>query len=168
MDARKEPGARAKWREHAAKIREANDGKRQAIAEAASAYGIDTTHVSKIGYGPDNDDGSSETDDERAVTIGDDAFASPGWLASTIGHEAEVHAKQVHEGRDYGGAQGRALIETEAYDWEIRQAPRFGLTPKEIDSARRSRAHYLDGLDPDIRKRRDQGDYTMPKGREED
>ena len=80
----------------------------------------------------------------------------------------EVHAKQVHEGRSYGGRQGRSLIETEAYDWEIKQAPRYGLTPKQLDGTRRSRAHYLDALDPDIRKLRDRGVYRMPKGREED
>ena len=168
MEALKDPHARDKRRQQHAKILEARNAKRQAMTEAISAYGIDITHVSKLGYGWDNDGGQSETDDDRAVSIGDAAFETPGYLASTIAHETEVHAKQTHEGRSYSGMQGRRLIETEAYDWEIKQAPRFGLTREQLDGTRRLRAHYLDELKPEIRALRDRGVYRMPKGHEED
>jgi len=165
----KAPGARAKKLEHAAKVREAQGLKQRAIAEAVSAYGIDVSKSKSVLYGADNTDGESETDDEGRVSIGDDAFKTPGWLASTIAHESEVHVNlQLRGGRNYEGNQGRSMNEVEAYDYEIRQAKRFGLTDEQVAGLRRSRSHYLDFLSPDNLKRRGRGDYSLEQGHEED
>lgn len=142
--------------------------RQEAITLAVAAYGIDIHHAKSVMYGQ-TIDGGSETDDDGNVTIGDDAFSSPGWLASSIAHEAEVHVGQQNaKGRNYGGNQGRALNEVQAYDWEIGQAKRFGLTKKQVESLRQLRSHYLDRLDRQHREQRQRGDYSLEKGHEED
>jgi hypothetical protein len=161
-------GAAAKEHEADAQRRAARGFKQQAITAAVAAYGIDISHVTSLLYSSTNPDGDAETDG-RDITIGDAAFVDPGSLASTIAHEAEVHVNlQSMKGRDYDGPQGRRLNEVQAYDWEIAQANRFGLTKDEVAGLRRNRAHYMEGLSPDNQKRRLAGDYSLPKGHEDD
>jgi hypothetical protein len=168
MAERHDKGAHQKALDADAKRRSARGMKQEAIAHAVSAYGIDITHVKSLLYDRSNSDGDSETDG-RTVTIGDAAFTSPGNLGSTIAHESEVHVnRQTMKGRVYEGPEGNALNEVEAYDYEIAGAARFGLTKEDIAGLRRNRAHYMAHLGHDALDRRAKGDYTMPKGHEED
>lgn len=161
--------ARAADKERAAfvKRKEAGGLKQQAVNLAVAAYGIDITHVKSLLYSDSDTD--SETDDEGRVTIGKGAFTDPGCLASTIAHESEVHVnQQLAKGRNYDGQQGRALNEVQAYDWEISNAPRFGLTKDQVAGLRRNRAHYMQFIDAKHQQRRQHGDYTMEKGHEDE
>lgn len=65
-------------------------------------------------YDP-NHAGDAETSQSGVVTIGPDAFArSPGWLASTLGHEIEVHFQlQAQKGLWWTDAQGTAIQEVQ-------------------------------------------------------
>lgn len=65
------------------------------------------------------------------IKIGEGAFSSAGWLASTIGHE-NIHLQQALDGHYYAGDAGGALNEIEAYDWELSHAVDNGLSPLEI------------------------------------
>jgi hypothetical protein len=95
----------------------------------------------------------------REVTIGPPAFVhprtgtprSPGWLASTIAHE-NVHLRQLSAshpadgGDNYArpGTPGDDINELQAYDWELRHADIFGLTPEErAELSRRRQRHWL-------------------------
>ena len=79
------------------------------------------------------------------IKIGERAFTSPGWLASTIGHE-NVHLQQLVDGHYYGGDAGTALNETEAYNWELAHASQNGLTDSEIAQINSLRQTY--GIGP--------------------
>jgi hypothetical protein len=161
-----DPQAAARERQAHQKRLAARGFKQQAINLAVTAYGIDSSHVKKLLY--DDSEVDSETD-ERSVSIGRDAFRDPGWLGSTIAHEVEEHVNQQDiKGHAYEGDQGRRLNEIEAYDHEITNAPRFGLTREQVAGLRRNRQHYLDGLDRKHQERRLKGDYTMEPGHEED
>jgi hypothetical protein len=161
---------RAKEREAHAMRRTARGLKQEAMNAAVSAFGIDITHVKKLLYSDDTMGRASETEDDNSVAIGDSAFdQNPAWLASTIAHEAEAHVNlQGHRGRAYGGPQGRRLNEIQAYDWELTNAKRFGLSPEQIATIKRMRAHYLDDLSDHYKKRRAAGNYTMEPGKEEE
>jgi hypothetical protein len=162
--------ARAADKERAAhaKRREVGGLRQRAINLAVVAYGIDITHVKSLLYDGDLDD-NGQVDDEGNVTIGKPAFTSPGDLGTTIAHEAEAHVnRQNRRGHFYSGKVGNALNEVEAYDWEIVNAPRFGLTKDQVAGLRRNRAHYLPFLTPAQLQRRQRGDYTMEKGHEDD
>lgn len=75
-----------------------------------------------------------DTDGTVRVTIGDAAFASAAWLASSIAHEVEVHVdrkvRKRHTGR-FGVVQLALLDEVEAYDQRAHEclAPRTGANP---------------------------------------
>lgn len=162
----KDPKAHARELAADARRREARGLKQEAIVLAVAAYGVDITHVKSLLYDGYED---SETDDQGNVTIGKGAFTSPGELASTIAHESEVHVnQQLVKGRNYEGNEGRALNEVQAYDWEIMNAPRFGLTKEQVAGLRRNRAHYMEHLSARTLARRQHGDYSMEKGHEED
>jgi len=138
--------------------------KQGAIQEAIKQYGIDTSPIKGgLTYSPELEiDG--KTHQGGSVEIGDSAFNSPGWLASTIGHEA-LHAKQLNEGRWYTDSTGTALNEVEAYDCELANAEQNGLSAAEIEAVRARRAESLDGLPNDYKLRMiDQGHwtYTLP------
>ena len=81
------------------------------------------------------------------VTIGPSAFPSWSLLGSTLGHELEVHCQQnltLIGMMASLGAPSIAAAETDAYRYELAQAPRFGLSPAEQDLVRRS----LAGISP--------------------
>jgi hypothetical protein len=179
----KDSGAAAAERAAHAKRLEAGGIKQEAINLAVTAYGIDITHVKSLLYDDDPFNHDSETDDEGNVTIRDGAltdpanpasprkgaFTDPANLASTIAHESEVHVNQQNmKGRNYHGPQGFALNEIQGYDFEIASAPRFGMTPKEIEGLRTNRDHFLNLLQEKYKQRRLKGDYTLEKGHEDD
>lgn len=133
-----------------------------AIDEAARANGIDLSHIKGQPTYDTSVQGEGVTRPDGTVGIGPDAFTTPAELASTIGHEA-LHAQQLAEGHWYPGKQGLELNEVEAYDWEMANAARTGLSPAEIaEVAQRRQAHYND-LTPANRRLVDGGSYGPPK-----
>jgi WXG100 family type VII secretion target len=82
------------------------------------------------------------TDTKRIIGSGrDGVMHSPGWLASTLMHEA-MHAQQMKEGRVYpiggGNQQGTLINDIECFQVELDHADRNGLTTAEVDSIRES------------------------------
>lgn len=135
--------------------------KQGAIDAAVKQYGIDTSKVSgKPTYNAATK-GEGATSPSRKVSIGDAAFSSPGWLASSVGHES-LHARQAAEGRWYTDAQGDAMNEVECYDWEIKNATANGLNTAEVNELVKRRNGYYNALNATNRKRVDKGIYTKP------
>jgi hypothetical protein len=127
------------------------------------AYAVDISRVKSIKYDPTLE-GNGRTKEDRSVKIGKPAFSSPGWLASTIGHEV-IHTRQAKD-RWYGGKVGTNLNEVECYDWEIRNSSKHGLTGSEIKKLIEARNVYYQNMPKDIQSRADKGNYYMPKGRD--
>jgi len=101
------------------------------------------------------------TSRDRRVRIGKAAFRSAAWLASTIAHEVEVHVnRQAVAGQWYTDPEGAALQEVEAYDYEIRNPVRFGLSPAEVGELRERRQFYYQWLSAAYQTKADAGDYT--------
>jgi hypothetical protein len=95
------------------------------------------------------------------VRIGRAAFRSAAWLASTIAHEVEVHVnRQAMAGQWYTDPEGAALQEVEAYDYEIQNAARFGLSTAEVAELRERRRFYYQWLSAAYQAKADVGDYT--------
>lgn len=136
----------------------------QAIQKAIQYFGIDTAKVKDmVRYDPDSK-GDGYTLADGTVRIGRAAFGkSTGWLGSTLGHEIEVHlALQVLDGkwRLGTGPQATAITEVQAYDYEIRNAARFGTTPTEIAELQNRRASYYNQLTPANQQLVNSGKYT--------
>ena len=123
-----------------------------------------------ISFDPDmSDEGGTRTEVGQdgkpffLIRIGRKAFASRGWLGSSIDHEL-CHVNQ-HLGptcqtyvvwtrgrkgelrtvgkRDAGfGSEGWFMMEVEAYDYEISRAKYFGLTTDEVNELWKNRNHY--------------------------
>ncbi|MGA4578521.1 hypothetical protein [Limisphaera sp. VF-2] len=113
-----------------------------AIDIAIAIYDIDPSAINgKPRYEP-RLDCVGTTDADRCVLIGPAAFRrSPGWLASSIAHEAK-HAKDI---RDRGfPSNDVAYLEYEiaAYDEEIENADKYGLTHEEVEELRRLKHWY--------------------------
>jgi hypothetical protein len=132
-----------------------------AIDLAIKVYSIDTSGINGTPTYDSGLDGEGETNPNRCVHIGPAAFSSPGWLASSIGHEA-VHARAIRDRGWPRNAQERAMYEVEAYDWEITYATKNGLTEVEIQSLRNRREAWYNQLTPENRQRVDSGLYNLP------
>lgn len=132
-----------------------------AVDEAIKQYDIDVSAIKGKATYDAKTDGEGLTLKDGTVTIGDEAFKSPQWLASSIGHEG-VHAQQARDGRWDNSKQGVALNETEAYDWEIKNADRNGLTSAEKATLAERRATKYDRLTRSNKARADEGNYTVP------
>lgn len=138
--------------------------KQGAIQEAIKQYGVDT---SAMKGGPTYSaelEIDGKTHQDGTVQIGDSAFNSPGWLASTISHE-NLHAQQLKDGRWYTDETGTALNEVEAYDHELANAEKFGLSGAEVEAVKARRAESLEGLPNEFKLRMiNQGHwtYTLP------
>jgi hypothetical protein len=101
------------------------------------------------------------TSRDKRVRIGRAAFRSAAWLASTIAHEVEVHVnRQATAGQWYTDPEGAALQEVEAYDYEIGNAARFGLSPEEAAELRERRRFYYQWLSAAYQTKADVSDYT--------
>jgi hypothetical protein len=144
--------------------------RQQAIKMTINHYHIGTAHYinGTPSYDPLLDETwgngtAGNTNPDRTVQIGPSAFSSPGMLAATIAHEG-MHSLQIKEGRDYSKDDllGSAMNETEAYDYEIATADKYGLTAsevKEVESRRDFRyKNYISG--GDYQQRVDTGIYT--------
>ena len=137
------------------------DDRQGAVDEAIKQYGIDVSAVKgKVVYDP-NTPGEGETAKDNTVRIGDEAFCSPAWLASSIGHEAQ-HAQQAKDGRWNDTAQGRAMNETEAYKWELNNADKNGLTDLDKKTLNRRYNQKYNTLTPENKARADAGNFTVP------
>jgi WXG100 family type VII secretion target len=135
----------------------------EAIRLAARLYKIDLSAVKGT---PDYDHNmklGGYTDWDRVVTISQDGVGrSPGWLASTLGHEA-LHAKQMKEGRAYDESenlQGAVMNDIECFQWELDNAQRNGLTQAEIDSLKGLLKREFDKLEPANKDRVNRGNYA--------
>jgi hypothetical protein len=135
--------------------------KQGAIDESIKQYGIDVSQVNGKPTYNSATAGEGATSPSRNVSIGDAAFSSPGWLASSVGHEA-LHARQSTEGRWYTDPQGDAMNEIECYDWEISHAPSNGLTAAEVKELTKRRTNYYSTLNATNKKQIDSGVYTKP------
>jgi hypothetical protein len=131
----------------------------EAIQLTIKYYKIDASIAKSITY-DSSVSGEASTTQSGKVSMGDVAFATPGWLASSIQHEL-VHVQQIKD-RWYLGPQGTAINEIEAYDLEIRNAEQNALTDDQIKDLQKRRKDYYDLLDEENKKRIDNGDYTLP------
>jgi hypothetical protein len=113
------------------------------INSAIAYYGINTAGT-KITYNPDITQEGLCWKNGR-IEIGPSAFLYGfGWLGSTIAHEAEVHyhlqAKNGIWASKYD-SQGIAMQEVQAYNYELANADRFGLS-KELRNEITYRRNY--------------------------
>lgn len=114
------------------------------------------------GAGGDKNEGSSARDDKKVKTsLGEDAFGSPGWLASTKLHEIVGHGGQAASGHWYNDEKGSAINEVECYDLEIENAEKNGLSKEEIEDLKKRRKEYYDKLDDANKKKVDKKNYTL-------
>lgn len=65
------------------------------------------------------------------VRIGEDAFRSPGYLASVVGHEV-VHVEQYNTGNYSDKNPGKAIMEVQAFHGQLDSRSRLGLTEDEV------------------------------------
>ena len=131
-----------------------------AIAEAIKQYGIDVSTAKGTPKFNASTKGEGATSKDGTVNIGSKAFSSPGWLASSVGHEI-VHTQQAAD-RWYTDPQGTAINEIEAYDWEIKHANDNGLSAAEVTELNKRRKSYYDDLNADNKKIVDGGSYKLP------
>lgn len=140
--------------------------KNGAINTAVEQYEIDTSSITgRPKYDKSLGRLEGKTFADGTVVIGEAAFKSPGWLASTIGHEAQ-HAEQITEGRWYTAStndpQALAINEVECYDWELSNASKNGLTDDEIKIIKQRRDEEMAVLDPGYKLRVLSEDYSWP------
>ena len=146
----------------------------RAITKAVGAYRIDVSNVRSLKY-EHALAAQGAANERREVKIGRTTFRSPGVLASTISHESEGHVNQVAAGFTLGRAprahfdKNKELVridvartpeeiqnvlqEIKAYDWDIGNARRFGLTKKEKAHIMRSRRIHFNALSPRYKQR---------------
>jgi hypothetical protein len=104
-------------------------------------------------------DGSKVASAQRGTT------SAPN-LLSTVFHEDVVHVEQARSGNwGRAGTKGENVNEVEAYDAELRQAQRLGLSQEDISGLRASRAQYYDSLcGTSYQTQVDMGDYSVANG----
>lgn len=153
--------------EEAEKKREASAKlKQKAINKAIDAYDIDVSNAKFVKYDADTP-GEGGANQRGEIRLGDDAFSSASWLGSTLGHESEIHInQQLEKGNWYTGDQGTALQEVQAYQYEIKNAKRFGTSKKDLKELKQRRKSHMDVLSDDYRARARAGKYTMKPGEE--
>jgi WXG100 family type VII secretion target len=132
-----------------------------AVQEAIKQYNIDTSKFKSVTFDKDCPlDADVKAD--GTMRVGPSALRSPGYLASTIGHEA-VHRDQTTDGRldpnASGNSQNGHMNEVEAYDWELKNADKHGLDDTDIRTITRRRENHYKQLSDENKKRVDNGDY---------
>lgn len=106
--------------------------------------------------------GEGTTSKNGKVRMGEDAFSDPGWLASSKLHEF-VHADQAKAGTWTNTDKSANMNECEAYDKEIENAEKSGLSEEKIDELKKRRKKHYDALSDDNKKKIDKKDYD-PRG----
>jgi len=149
-----------------------NEGNREADATKKRKLRQEAIELADKYYTPDNSNvkgepkydpsvsGEGVADKRGNVKIGEDAFSSPGWLATSKMHEF-LHCDQAKDGRWVDTTKGENMNETEAYDKELKEAKKSGLTKDEIDEIKKRRKGYYDGLTAANKRKVDGGDYTV-------
>lgn len=150
----------AKKREESAKL------KQKAIDKAIDAYDIDVSNAKFVKYDAATA-GEGGANKKGEIRLGDAAFSSASWLGSTLGHESEIHInEQLKKGNWYTGAQGTALQEVQAYQYEIDNAKRFGTSKKDLKDLKQRRKSHMSVLSNDYKERARDENYTMKPGEE--
>lgn len=100
--------------------------------------------------------------DAWTIEVGPKALSSANMLASTVYHES-FHVAQLMKG-NWGrpGSIGYNVNEVEAYDAELRDAAKFGLTSSEIGLIKTNRQPFYDALDALYKARVDNHKYIVP------
>jgi hypothetical protein len=140
------------------------------IDDALKALNLDP-HGVPIQYSPnmkletDRDGNHTQdfgrTDNYAGVQIAPRALeGSKGILYSTLDHEVGGHVGQILNHTFSGTVAGHNMNEVEAYDRELRDAERNGLTSDEIGSIRGNRNWYFNQLDAGNQARIKKGIYT--------
>lgn len=136
--------------------------RQDAINLADKYYSPDATNVKgEPEYDPSLG-GEGHTSKDGKVKMGEDAFSDPGWLASSKLHEF-VHANQAKDGTWTDTDKSANMNECEAYDKEIENAEKSGLSKEKIDDLKSRRKKYYDALSDDNKKKVDKKDYD-PRG----
>jgi len=139
----------------------------EAMARALAVYGIDASHVKRLSYVDDLPGTMATTGPDGTVELDPGAFDSAGELGSTLAHEIEIHVnEQLEKDRWHNGEVSKALNQVEAYDHELANAERFGLSDEEVEEIRGARKKYYDLLDAEYKKRVDAGTYDLKAGEE--
>ncbi len=141
--------------------------KKEAITLADKYYKIPQDNADgEPEYGPGTTgEGESEPSGEGGkkvkVKLGEKTFTTPGWLASTKLHEIVGHGGQAAAGHWYVDRKGTAIQEVEAYDLEIENAKKNGLSDAEIADLKKRRKKYYDKLNDDNKKKVDAKNYVL-------
>jgi hypothetical protein len=123
---------------------------KEAIELADKYYKIPADNMDgEPAYDPNyNGDGKCSRSGKKVkVKVGTAGLASPGWLASTKYHEIVAHGGQAATDRWYTDAKGDNINEVEAYDAELRDTAKNGLSREEIDDLKKRREEYYNNLD---------------------
>lgn len=132
--------------------------RQKAIDLADQYYKPDNTNVFGMPRYDPNVRGEGETSKDGKVKIGEDAFSNPGWLASSKLHEY-IHTDQAKNETWNETAKGTGINECEAYDKEIENAEKSGLSEDEINGIKKRRKAYYDALSTENKAKVDKGDY---------
>lgn len=141
--------------------------KTKAIELVDKYYKIPHDHINgdptyDPGLNAEGSTGQTAKDKKKVKTrMGEPAFTTPGWLASSKLHEIVGHGGQAASGRWYTDAKGDAINEVECYDLEIENAKKTGLTDAEIQELKDRRKAYYDKLDEANQKKVDKKVYTV-------
>jgi hypothetical protein len=112
-----------------------NIHKIRAMHYAIDYFDIDDSNCI-VAYSPSSKSGGT-ADPSGIVEIGPSAFAkSVGWLATTLGHEIEIHINQQAMKGRWLHTHSRSAIEAKAYQHEINNVLRFGMTASEYQYMR--------------------------------
>lgn len=97
---------------------------------------------------------------DGTVRIGESAFTTSGWLATTKLHEF-THADQAAENRWPITGKGSNIAECEAYDRELENAEESGLTREQIaEIERRRNNNHYNPLSDSNQREVDRGNYN--------
>ncbi|MFH1452473.1 MAG: hypothetical protein ABIH00_00655 [Armatimonadota bacterium] len=135
-----------KFREEAFDLLDKFEKARQEAIELADKYyKPDATNVKGEPQYDLGVTGEAETSKSGTVKIGENAFENAELLGTTKLHEF-VHADQAKSGTWIDGDKSRDMNECEAYDKELEEAAKTGLSQVQIDEIRRRRKTYYDAL----------------------
>jgi len=136
----------------------------RAIHAALAAWGIDTSNVKYIIYDPNCTD-YANTSKRGVVTVGPAALGDAGLLGTTLAHEIEVHLNiQAAGGTWHKSSMGRNLNEVQAWDYELKNSSRFGLSSDQISEIQQARTDYYNQLNSYYQQRVNAGNYAMSFG----
>ena len=114
-------------------MKSGNQAERLEAAKAAMAISQIRGDPNNLSYNADLDGkASAVTDPAGYVEVGPDAFVSWSWLASTLGHEYEIHVPQFASLGPLQGQQDSDRREVEAHQYNLDNAQRFRNTPAEV------------------------------------